>query len=102
MALTDNPRVAGLDIMRTAAILPVVIGHGAPLLASTGGGFPWIPLPDGVDIFFVLSGFLIGQILFRIPKITAPAVLAFWGRRWARTLPNYYLFLGLNVLFSTL
>ena len=53
----------------------------------------------GVELFFVLSGFLIGGILYRTilgqERLTLFDVTRFWLRRWMRTLPNYYLFLGL-------
>lgn len=49
----------------------------------------------GVELFFVLSGFLIGRQLLNVGEGTQ-SVKNFWARRWLRTLPNYYLFLGLN------
>jgi peptidoglycan/LPS O-acetylase OafA/YrhL len=51
----------------------------------------------GVEIFFVLSGYLIGGILInnlherRLNSFGG--IWNFWRRRWFRTLPNYYLFL---------
>ena len=58
---------------------------------------------NGVSIFFVLSGFLIGTILIKIYErensISTQQIFDFWKRRWFRTLPNYYLVLLLNVLF---
>ena len=57
-------RIFGLDFLRTIAILIVMFFHGGILLDNTPlEGFPYIPLVDGVDIFFVLSGYLIGTIL---------------------------------------
>jgi len=61
-------RVFGLDLLRAAAILMVICAHGfvvlyphfgEPLGFFGHGGF------YGVELFFVLSGFLIGQILIR-------------------------------------
>lgn len=65
--------------------------------------FPWIRVIDGVELFFVLSGFLIGGILIRtIHKsdyhLSVKALGRFWKRRWFRTLPNYYLILLVNIL----
>lgn len=55
----------------------------------------------GVDIFFVLSGFLIGGILLKQidAKKTQPKDFGYFlVRRWFRTLPNYYLILVINCL----
>lgn len=97
-------RIFGLDLLRALAILSVVIGHGLPILGAANTEFPWIPTGDGVDMFFVLSGYLIGGILiseFVVPgKIGFKELGHFLKRRWFRTLPNYYLILGLNVMFA--
>jgi len=48
----------------------------------------------------VLSGFLIGKILYKSLILEKPTILAikhFWLRRWFRTLPNYYLILLINI-----
>lgn len=58
----------------------------------------------GVELFFALSGFLIGTIFYR--NLMAPATFSFahvrnfWMRRWWRTLPNYYLFLIISAAFA--
>ena len=54
----------------------------------------------GVQIFFILSGFLIGQILINDFKNEGKlaTVLKFWKRRWYRTLPLYYLILIFKIL----
>ncbi len=55
---------------------------------------------DGVSIFFVLSGFLIGGILLKIisrTDFTRKDLGSFWVRRWFRTLPNYYFVLLLLI-----
>lgn len=100
---TNTPRIFGLDIIRAIAILFVVLAHGRFLLKNTAlEGFPFISMIDGVDIFFVLSGFLIGGILLKeinqSKGFGAKSLLHFWKRRWFRTLPNYYLILLLNYL----
>lgn len=54
----------------------------------------------GVELFFALSGLLIvGGLLRRLdkrPTLCMGDILAFWQRRWWRTLPNYFVFLLLN------
>lgn len=102
VSLSKN-RVFGLDLLRALAILFVVYSHTIQLLIKI-----WpkkiftAPVFDGVSIFFVLSGFLIGGILIRIlesKEATWPTLVNFWIRRWFRTLPNYFLvFLLLFVL----
>ena len=56
-------RVFGLDVFRSLAILTVILGHGKLIIRETSPEIAAIPLPNGVEIFFVLSGFLIGQII---------------------------------------
>jgi peptidoglycan/LPS O-acetylase OafA/YrhL len=54
-----------------------------------------------VEIFFVLSGFLIGQILFKefSKELSFKSIRIFWIRRWFRILPLYYLILLLKFIF---
>lgn len=97
-----HQRSFGLDLLRAIAILIVVLNHGGWMLEKADSNFPWIRLINGVELFFVLSGFLIGGILINTiqttKKLTFRTLRNFWIRRWFRTLPNYYLILGLNIL----
>jgi peptidoglycan/LPS O-acetylase OafA/YrhL len=94
-------RIIGLDILRSIAILIVVYAHGSNLIPKRYHAFYFKFLViDGVSLFFVLSGFLIGGILLKIitqTNFTKTDVLNFWIRRWFRTIPNYFL-----VLFGVL
>src|SRR5574343_278755 len=57
----------------------------------------------GVELFFVLSGFLIGSILYQSyvsDSFTLKTVFHFLKRRWFRTLPNYYLVLIANIFIA--
>ena len=98
---TKINRIFGLDIFSAFAIMLVVIGHGGFILKETIlEGFPYFRMIDEVDIFFVLSGFLIGGLLLKelnkSEKFKPSDLVQFWKRRWYRTLPNYYFILLLN------
>ncbi len=84
----EKQRIYGLDIMRAVAILLVIQSHSLIFLKSH-----FIIFGDGVSVFFVLSGFLIGQILLRTIN-TRPFnmkdLFIFYIKRWFRTLPAYY------------
>jgi peptidoglycan/LPS O-acetylase OafA/YrhL len=98
-------RVFGLDVLRAAAVISVVFAHGFvvlyPHFHDWLGFFGFIGF-YGVELFFVLSGFLIGQILLRSgASIGEPRMLLlFYVRRRFRTLPLFLLFLGVNVLIE--
>lgn len=79
------PYIASLDGIRALAILAVLIFHVSP--ASLRGGF------TGVDVFFVLSGFLITSILLRDVRAGAFSMREFYLRRMQRLLPNSLLML---------
>lgn len=107
--MTSGGRNFGLDLVRALAISWVLLAHSLPLWPDPNavrylrlGGF------FGVELFFVLSGLLVGSILLRTLETERgdglfARVRHFWIRRWFRTLPNYYLFLLLNLtLFAWL
>jgi peptidoglycan/LPS O-acetylase OafA/YrhL len=80
-------RNVGLDLLRAAAILGVFLSHELSL--SIAGGNVLGFLGNGVDLFFVLSGFLIGGICFRSLRNNDFSFWRFWRSRWWRTLPPY-------------
>jgi peptidoglycan/LPS O-acetylase OafA/YrhL len=81
--------------MRALAVGMVVIYHLYPKLLP--GGFA------GVDVFFVISGFLItGHLLREYQKTGTIALLGFWGRRAKRLLPAAALVLTVTWLLSRL
>jgi peptidoglycan/LPS O-acetylase OafA/YrhL len=68
-----------IDGLRSLAIIPVVLFHaGFPLFS---GGFV------GVDVFFVISGYLITSIIFREQAVDRFSLAEFWARRARRILP---------------
>ncbi|MFC6882238.1 acyltransferase family protein [Actinomadura yumaensis] len=75
----DRRRVAPLEGLRGLAILGVLLFH----TGHFGGGFL------GVDLFFVLSGFLITGLLLDETRARGGRLdlVAFWGRRARRLLP---------------
>ena len=92
--------------MRTIAILMIMFGHclsiyppNQSLIYQVGvfSGF------FGVEVFFVLSGFLVGRILYQLyveDDFSIKKVLEFLKRRSFRILPNYYFVLILNIIIS--
>ena len=92
-----SPRQAGIDLLRAVAILWVTAYHldspdlPLPALARQG----WM----GVDLFFVLSGYLIGlQLLRPYGAGGQPDWLRFFQRRAWRILPSYCAVLALYLL----
>ena len=90
--------------MRASAITLVLLNHVALFFPACRSFFGIGLLAGylGVELFFVLSGFLIGGILFRtLTNERSTSILSnFWLRRWFRTLPNYFLFLLVNVAIA--
>ena len=112
------PRPGGfpaLDGIRAIAILTVILFHCAvfsnyvsPLMKAQGIPISWtqqilLNLWSGVDIFFVLSGFLIGRILLRDLAIEGRIFYAsFFVRRSLRIFPLYYLVLTVTLFWVSL
>ncbi len=92
----------GLDIVRFLAIAVVLIEHSTVVLPKHYYNFFHSFVFDGVNVFFVLSGFLIGRIFIRdfSEGFSFKKMFHFWKRRWYRTLPAYYFTIILIVLIS--
>lgn len=107
MTSFNDKRIFGLDLMRAAAILMVLIGHCTWILPQSNEALSILLAFSGyfgVEVFFVLSGFLIGRILygeFSTGPFTVKTAIKFLKRRWFRTLPNYYFALLLNLLIAS-
>jgi peptidoglycan/LPS O-acetylase OafA/YrhL len=81
-----------IDGVRAIAILSVVIYHASEHLLP--GGF------TGVDIFFVISGYLIGGHIYSEIRAGTFSFLSFYKRRAKRILPAFYLVLALVFIAS--
>src|SRR5450830_1211750 len=68
-----------IDGLRAIAVLAVVAFHASPLRMP--GGFV------GVDIFFVISGYLISSIIFKNLEVGSFSFLDFYARRIKRIIP---------------
>jgi peptidoglycan/LPS O-acetylase OafA/YrhL len=79
-----------IDGLRTLAVLPVVFFHSG--IPGFSGGFV------GVDIFFVISGYLITGILFREAQSGQYSIFKFYERRIRRIFPALFTMLAATVL----
>lgn len=82
--MTDTPQLhpayrSDIDGLRAVAVLAVVLFHAFPEILP--GGF------TGVDVFFVISGFLISSILYSNLEAGRFSMLDFYGRRIRRIFP---------------
>lgn len=86
-----RPEVDGL---RALAVLPVVFFHaGVP---GVSGGYV------GVDIFFVISGYLISRILFEDMQAGRYSLLDFYDRRIRRIFPALLVMVAVSFVVATL
>jgi peptidoglycan/LPS O-acetylase OafA/YrhL len=86
-------RIEGLDGLRALAIVGVLVYH-----LNAG----WLPGGFlGVDVFFVVSGFLITSLLVREHRRTGRVALSqFWVRRARRLVPALVLCVAVSVLMA--
>lgn len=95
-----SPRIHGLDTLRALAIVLVLLHHYV-LFVSGESTFGWLGDMGwaGVDLFFALSGYLIGNQIFAAMRSEAGfSPGRFYARRLVRTLPNFYVVLALYAL----
>lgn len=97
-AVTRGSRLIQLDVLRGGAILLVLFRHAVVSADRAGPLGPlvlslWHFSATGIDLFFVLSGFLIGGLLLKELKTTGRLdVRRFLLRRCLRIWPAYYAF----------
>ncbi len=93
-ALSRLPYLPGLDGLRAVAVVGVMIYHANHNWLK--GGYL------GVEVFFVISGYLITLLLIGEHERTGTVNLAqFWKRRFRRLLPALYVLLGLVAVYVT-
>lgn len=81
-----------IDGLRAIAVLPVILFHAGFSIFS--GGFV------GVDVFFVISGFLITNVLIAEQESGHFSIAKFYERRARRILPAFYFILAICLPFS--
>ena len=97
-------RLPGLDLLRAIAIVWVMLFHSF-LVGGLGPDFSWLSRYGwaGVDIFFVLSGFLIGtQVLAPLKRGEPMRWGSFYARRAWRIVPAFAVVLALYACFPAL
>src|ERR1035437_5858223 len=102
--ILPQKRMPELDGLRGIAILLVWTGHyfAAPAMGMVRllDGY-WFRLGwTGVDLFFVLSGFLIGGILLNV-RDSPRYFKTFYARRFFRIVPLYYAWIAIYILLAT-
>ena len=99
--LATRNRQPGLDLLRAVAIVLVVLYHAGLfgfVLPSDVQRFGWV----GVDLFFVLSGYLIaGQLLSALARGKPPNVGRFYWRRALRILPAFLVIVAICVFLPS-
>jgi peptidoglycan/LPS O-acetylase OafA/YrhL len=89
----DRPFRPDVEGLRAVAVLLVVLFHSG--VSTLSGGY------IGVDVFFVISGFVITGVLLRERSSTGrTSILAFYGRRCRRILPAATLVIVVTVALS--
>ena len=101
-------QVSGLNSLRGIAVTAVLFSHVVTVNPDLRKVTPWPWINQafsrgffGVDLFFVLSGFLITSLLFRDAEIGAkPMLRVFYIRRVLRILPALYTLLAASLLVA--
>ena len=81
-----------IDGLRAIAVIPVILFHAGFSIFS--GGFV------GVDIFFVISGFLITSIILTEVEQEKFSIINFYERRARRILPALFIVLAASYILS--
>ena len=90
--LMKNTRRQDVDGLRAIAVISVILYHAFPEIFSSGF--------IGVDIFFVISGYVISQSINYQLQSSRFSFLYFWKRRFLRLMPVAFLVLVVNFLIG--
>jgi peptidoglycan/LPS O-acetylase OafA/YrhL len=97
----DRERQPGLDLLRALAIIVIAIHHAGIMGFPFPGRvhrFGWI----AVDLFFVLSGYLIGgQLLAPLARNQSINLGRFFARRALRIMPAYFVILAIYIFLPS-
>lgn len=94
-------RLPGLDLLRAVAVLWTMQFHSF-LVGGLGADWHWLERYGwmGVDLFFVLSGYLIGgQLLRPLANGATPSLRDFYLKRAFRILPAFWAVLAVYLLW---
>jgi peptidoglycan/LPS O-acetylase OafA/YrhL len=83
-----------IDGLRALAVVPVILFHAG--FEAFSGGFV------GVDVFFVISGYLITSIILEQKALGTFSLLDFYERRARRILPALFLIMAVSIPFAWL
>lgn len=81
-----------IDGLRALAIIPVVFFHAD--FPTFSGGFV------GVDVFFVISGYLITRLIILELEKNSFSLLSFYERRARRILPALFVVIGVSFIVA--
>jgi peptidoglycan/LPS O-acetylase OafA/YrhL len=95
-------RVESLDLLRGLAAFAVMIPHFFMYYLADASALAEIISVTAVEVFFVLSGFVLGpQIVLCARRKDWPTLRTFLVRRWMRTIPSYLVaLLAISVIFG--
>ena len=90
--MSTNHHRADIDGLRALAVVPVLMFHAQ---------IPWCPGGSvGVDIFFVISGYLISRIILRDLALGRFSMITFLERRARRILPALYVVMAASLALA--
>jgi peptidoglycan/LPS O-acetylase OafA/YrhL len=107
MPQSASRSIPSLDGLRACSVVMVILSHFLGYLPDKMARFPYLQLrvlgESGVDVFFVISGFLITGLLLRELEARGSISLRrFYFRRFFRIFPPFYFFLAVvAILWAT-